>query len=99
MALTTVVLALAGCANPSALVRSDHAFSRVAAGMTQAEVRTLIGPPDEAMRFPLLRSEAWDYRFQDTWGYIAVFSVTFGPDGIAAGKTTVRVNDGGDHGN
>ena len=37
------------------------------------------------------------YRYQDTWGYIVIFSVTFGADGRVVAKLSRRVNDGGDH--
>lgn len=76
--------------------RSDALFSGIDLGMTQAQVRTLLGPPDDTMA---LRAAtlAWDYRFQDTWGYFAVFSVTFDAQGRAVSKLTWRTNDGGDH--
>jgi hypothetical protein len=87
---------LAGCAAvPS---RNDDIFSRVTPGMTGDEVLALLGAPDEKMPFPALRAIAWDYRYYDSWGYLALFSVTFGADGRALTKTHVRLNDGGDHG-
>ena len=91
---------LAGCAVPGALsygARSDELFGRIHAGMTGDEVRSLIGVPDETMPFPLSHTLAWDYRYQDTWGYIVIFSVTFGADGRVVAKLSRRVNDGGDH--
>jgi outer membrane protein assembly factor BamE (lipoprotein component of BamABCDE complex) len=78
--------------------RSDEVFSHIAAGMTKDDVQRLIGRPDDTMRFPLSNTVAWDYRYYDTWGYMAIFSVTFSPDGRALSKITTRVNDGGDHG-
>lgn len=99
-ALLAAALLLGGCAGaPLAPMRSDALFEQVTAGMTHEEVRRLIGPPDETMAFPLTHTLAWDYRYQDTWGYIAIFSVTFGADGRAIGKTSVRINVGGDHSN
>jgi outer membrane protein assembly factor BamE (lipoprotein component of BamABCDE complex) len=78
--------------------RSDDVFSRIDPGMTKDDVQRLIGRPDETMRFPLSNTVAWDYRYYDTWGYMAVFSVTFSADGHALSKITTRINDGGDHG-
>jgi outer membrane protein assembly factor BamE (lipoprotein component of BamABCDE complex) len=78
--------------------RNDDVFNRIEAGMTRDEVQRLIGLPDETMRFPLSNTVAWDYRYYDTWGYMAVFSVTFSSDGRALSKITTRINDGGDHG-
>ena len=95
-------LLLAACAagplSPSGPPRSDEVFSHVQSGMTTDEVRQILGAPDETMRFPLSNTFAWDYRYYDTWGYLAVFSVTFGPDGRAASKLSWRINMGGDHG-
>jgi hypothetical protein len=96
--LLVAAFGLAGCAAmPFTAARSDSTFQAVSAGMTQEEVLRRIGPPDDKMAFPLSRTVAWDYRFQDTWGYLAIFSVTFGADGRAVSRSTYRVNDGGDH--
>jgi outer membrane protein assembly factor BamE (lipoprotein component of BamABCDE complex) len=89
-----------GCASgPQASqsqVRSDDTFRAIQRGMTKDEVLRLLGPPDQTMRFPLTGNEAWDYRYQDTWGYMAVFSVTFGPDARVVDTVSIRLNDGGD---
>jgi len=77
--------------------RTDAAFAQVASGMPESEVAQMLGRPDETMRFPLSHSEAWDYRYYDTWGYLAIFSVTFGPDGRVVSTISNRVNSGGDH--
>ncbi len=104
-ALATASLAgaflLAGCAGVSATTgpssRSDDRFSHIHAGMTGDEVRQLLGTPDETMKFPLSQNVAWDYRYQDDWGYMAVYSVTFGSDGRAVSTLSRRINVGGDH--
>lgn len=90
---------LAACAFPGAggPVRTDAAFAKVVSGMPEAEVAQMLGRPDETMRFPLSHNEAWDYRYYDTWGYLAIFSVTFGPDGRVVSTISNRVNSGGDH--
>lgn len=59
--------------------------------MTQAEVAGLIGRPDDTMSFPLSHTVAWDYLYQDTWGYTAEFSVTFDPSGRAVSKFSKRL--------
>ena len=99
MVKTAVVLAAALLAGACAVAppRAD-AFSRLQQGMTRDEVRRLAGPPDETMRFPLSRSESWDYRYYDPWGYLALLSVTFAEDGRVASVLSQRLNDGGDHG-
>ena len=77
--------------------RTDATFRQVASGMPESEVAQMLGRPDETMRFPLSHSEAWDYRYYDTWGYLAIFSVTFGADGRVVSTISNRVNSGGDH--
>ena len=72
--------------------RSDAVFSRISPGMTQAEVERAIGPPDDTMRFPLSHTVAWDYLYQDTWGYTAEFSVTFDESGRAVSKFSKRLD-------
>lgn len=90
---------LAACAavGTGAPVRTDATFAHVVSGMPESEVAQMLGRPDETMRFPLSHSEAWDYRYYDTWGYLAIFSVTFGPDGRVVSTISNRVNAGGDH--
>ena len=91
-----LALALAGCA---AYADPQYdAFSRVHPGMTRDATRAAVGAPFETMRFPRLGSESWDYRAQDTWGYLVLVSVMFGPDGTVTGVSAQRLNDGGDHG-
>ena len=102
LASIAAALALAGCANGlmlnAAPARSDDTFTQIQTGMTRDDVRRLIGAPDETMAFPLSHTDSWGYQYYDTWGYLAVFSVTFGPDGRAVSKFSRRVNQGNDHG-
>ena len=91
---------LAGCAIPGGMsfsARNEALFGDIQSGMTTDEVRGRLGTPDQTMPFPRLGTTAWDYRYQDAWGYLALMSVTFGPDGRVVGKTSQRLNDGGDH--
>jgi len=90
---------LAGCASLGGLpAPGERDFARIQDGMTRDDTRRLLGAPFESMRFPLSGNESWDYRYQDTWGYLAAFSVIFGPQGTVVGHVTQRLNDGGDHG-
>jgi outer membrane protein assembly factor BamE (lipoprotein component of BamABCDE complex) len=83
---------LAGCAlAPTGPHRSDDLFARVQRGMTRDEVQRIAGPPDETMAFPRTHTLAWDYRYYDTWGYFAIYSVTFGPDGRVASTISRRI--------
>ena len=89
--------ALAGCAAlPPDPPRSDQVFADIQVGMSQHDVQRRLGRPDETMRFSPSRV-AWDYRYTDSWGYFAVFSVTFDAAGNAVERFSWRTNDGGDH--
>lgn len=78
--------------------RNDALFSGIALGMSMEEVNRALGPPDDMMKFGLSRTTAWDYNYQDGWGYIAIFSVTFSEDRKVVSRNANRVNTGGDHG-
>ena len=94
LALSAALL-LPGCA---AVMASNEPIrvtlvDRIQPGMTQDQVRAILGPPDETMPF---RSGnlAWDYRYTDTWGFLASFGVTFAPDGRVVSTISRRLNDG-----
>jgi hypothetical protein len=89
------VTACATAGNPQAS-RSDALFAGVHAGDTQAAVENLLGPPDTRVRFDRSGNEGWDYKYQDGWGYMAIYSITFSPDGHVVGSIANRVNSGGD---
>jgi outer membrane protein assembly factor BamE (lipoprotein component of BamABCDE complex) len=97
-----VALTLASCANWAWVARNPplmvEQFAQVQIGMTRDDTLRLLGKPYETMRFPMSGNEAWDYLYQDSWGYMASYGVTFGPDGHVASKISRRLNDGGNHG-
>ena len=70
---------------------TDDNYHRITAGQTRDDVLRLIGPPGETMEFPRLGQIAWDYRYQDTWGYVAIFSILFDRDGVVVGKANRRL--------
>ena len=72
-------------------VLGDDTFNRIQPGMTGEEVLRMIGPPREKMHFANLGQTAWDYKFRDTWGYEAIFSVMVGDNGVVVGKITRRI--------
>jgi outer membrane protein assembly factor BamE (lipoprotein component of BamABCDE complex) len=55
-------------------------FERVRAGMTQAQVRRLLGQPARTQRYAK-PGEDWEWRWQDGPNAVRLFSVSFGPDG------------------
>ncbi len=81
-------------------VLTEEQFRRIARGAsTRADVERLIGPPWRVMDFPNKRQVAWDYVFQDSWGYTVDFSVMFDERGLVAELASVRrdFGDGGMH--
>lgn len=72
-------------------VLTDDVFNRIRPGLTQQEVLEMIGPPGDTMHFSRSDTTAWDYRYMDTWGYLAIFSVTFDANGRVVSKITRRI--------
>ena len=98
LAVAVAALITAGCATVRGPARSDEVFSRIQVGMTREEVQRIAGAPDEEMPFPLSQTTSWGYYYFETFGYYAVFSATFGPDGRVVSTFVRRLNEGGDHG-
>lgn len=73
-------------------VVNDELVARIQPGQSRDEVLALLGPPVQTMPFPRLGHVAWDYRFSDTWGYHAIFSVTFDSRGIVVSKLSQRID-------
>ncbi len=72
-------------------VLNDDTFHQVRSGMTRDEILRLIGPPGDTMAFERLRQTSWEWRYVDTWGYRAIFSVNFDESGIVVSKFTRRM--------
>jgi outer membrane protein assembly factor BamE (lipoprotein component of BamABCDE complex) len=75
-------------------VLNDATFQAIRPGMTAREVLALIGAPQSKARFESTRTTAWDYRFRDSWGYSATFSVILDDADVVVGKFTARDSDG-----
>jgi outer membrane protein assembly factor BamE (lipoprotein component of BamABCDE complex) len=95
-----VVLAVALIQGCAAVLASNEPYRnalipQIQQGMTQAQVRTVLGPPDEVMAFGNTQTVSWDYRYSDSWGFMAMFSVTFGvAEGRVVSTFSRRLNDG-----
>lgn len=61
---------------------TEENFRRVVPGLTQDEVRRLLGGPEEKMRFALKPDEeVWTWRIDETTEKIESFNAYFGTDG------------------
>ncbi len=72
-------------------VLKDGVFNAIRPGLTEQDILHMIGPPSDTMHFARSDTTAWDYRYIDTWGYLAIFSVTFDNKGIVVSKISRRL--------
>lgn len=72
-------------------VLNDGTFDALELGLTEEEVLRRLGPPRESMAYPMSRTHSWDWKYQDAWGYPAIFSVTFDAQGRVISKFKERI--------
>jgi len=70
---------------------NDGVFNAIRPGLTEEQVLRMIGPPREKDYFSNLQQTAWDYKFQDSWGYDSILSVMIDRQGIVVSKVTRRI--------
>ena len=66
------------------LLNPDN-FAKVKPGLSQQEVRNLLGRPAKTMPFALKQEEVWDWRFKQNGQESKMFSVTFDAAGKVVG--------------
>jgi hypothetical protein len=64
------------------LLNEDN-FAKVKPGMTQLQVRAMLGRPAKMWHFDLKNEDVWDWRFKQGGNESKMFSVTFAADGKA----------------
>lgn len=62
-------------------VVAPHVFAQIQAGMTDEQVRRMLGMPAKRMRFALKQETDWDWNWIDPPNREMIFTVTFGDDG------------------
>ncbi len=62
-------------------VLAPHVFEQVRPGMSQEQVRRLLGQPAQRTPYDLKQETEWDWRWMDPPTRQMVFTVTFGSDG------------------
>ncbi len=69
----------------------DDQIQTLTAGSTADDVLLAIGPPFARVRFENLRATAWDYRYQDSWGYLVDLSVMIDDANRVTGRVMNRI--------
>jgi hypothetical protein len=69
----------------------DDVIQTITAGLTADDVLLRIGPPHQRIRFDNLRATAWDYRYQDTWGYLVDLSIMIDDTNRVTSKVAQRL--------
>jgi outer membrane protein assembly factor BamE (lipoprotein component of BamABCDE complex) len=71
---------------------SPDQVEQIKPGLTQDEVSGLLGRPPIVTGDSSTGGKLWIYSFNDTWGYLSEFDVTFGGDGMVASTYSERIN-------
>ncbi len=69
----------------------DDVIQTISTGLTADDVLLIIGPPHQRIRFDNLRATAWDYRYQDTWGYLVDLSIMIDDANRVTGRVAQRL--------
>ena len=72
-------------------VLTDDVIQTIRAGLAADEVIAKIGPPHRRIRFANLGATSWDYRYQDTWGYLVDLSIMIDDKNRVTGKVLQRL--------
>lgn len=70
----------------------DDVIQTINAGLTADDILAKIGPPHRRVRFDNLRATSWDYRYQDTWGYVVDLSIMVDDKNRVTGKVLQRLD-------
>lgn len=74
-------------------VLAEGYFAKIRPGLSQEEVRRLIGRPAETMPFPLKQEEVWSWKFAPGSGEKWHFHVHFDLEGRVVAATRNRVEE------
>ncbi|MBF6631982.1 MAG: outer membrane protein assembly factor BamE [Comamonas sp.] len=77
-------------------VLTPHAFAQIQPGMTQEQVRRMLGKPSKRMTYNLKQETDWDWNWIDPPNREMEFTVTFGANGTvkqSASREKLRQGD------
>lgn len=76
-------------------VLAPHVFAQVQPGMTEEQVRRLLGKPAKRMRFAFKQETDWDWNWIDPPNREMVFTATFSDEGrVIRSHTLQKMPDG-----
>ncbi|MGE4329744.1 outer membrane protein assembly factor BamE domain-containing protein [Diaphorobacter sp.] len=76
-------------------VLAPHNFEKVQPGMTQEQIRRMLGKPARQMRYELRHETEWEWNWIDPPTTEMQFIVTFGPDGLVRRSASAeKLRDG-----
>lgn len=76
-------------------VLAPHHFAKVQPGMTQEQVRRLLGKPGKQVTYELKQETEWDWHWTDAPAQEKLFTVVFGADGrVLRAASTEKLHDG-----
>jgi hypothetical protein len=90
--LTLVLISACTSAHLKQIILSDSQFEQVVPQTwTSERVLQHLGKPWRTVEFARSDTVAWDYRYTDSWGYRAEYSIIFDRGGIVVGKAHTRL--------
>ena len=87
-----VALALSACASLGSSPPKADQVARIHPGLTQDEVRSLVGAAGNVTSDSRKHETTWIYSFTDLWGYPSELDVTFDANGRVT-ETYAQRND------
>ncbi len=78
-------------------VLSPHVFEQIQPGMTQEQVRRMLGKPAKRMSYALKQETDWDWNWIDPPSREMEFTVTFGANGTVKHTASRQKMPQGDH--
>lgn len=78
-------------------VVAPHVFAQIQPGMSDEQVRRMLGMPAKRMRFALKQETDWDWNWIDPPNRDMIFTVTFGDDGKVLRSASMQKPPQGNH--
>jgi outer membrane protein assembly factor BamE (lipoprotein component of BamABCDE complex) len=87
-----IAATLGACASISSTPERDLELAQIHPGLTQDEVRSLVGNPGNVTGKSPSGERLWVYSFTDSWGYSSEFDVEFDASGVVESTSAERIN-------